>query len=132
MSSDARRFPIRFDGFYRVISTLSFMPPGDAYVALDGQDVSVRMAWGFRARFPRAAVAGVQRFAGRPLSRGVHGWGGRWLVNGSAEGLLEIRLEPEQAARVIGFPVRLHTLLVSVADPEGLSAALGGAKLTTS
>ena len=124
MSSEARRFPIRFDGFYRVISILSFLPPDDAYVALDGQDVSVRMAWGFRARLPRAAVAGVQRIALRPLSRGVHGWGGRWLVNGSAEGLLEITLRPEQRARVIGFPVRLHTLVVSVEDPEGLRAAL--------
>ena len=118
------RFPIRFGRLYRVLSTLSFMPPGDAYVALEGDDVVARMAWGFRTRFPRRAVAAVRPFAGRPLSRGVHGWGGRWLVNGSADGLLEITLQPEQRAYVMGFSVPLSTLLVSLEDPDGLAAAL--------
>lgn len=120
----AQRFAIRFDGFYRVVSLLSFLPPGDAYVTVEGDTVAVRMAWGFRTRFPRAAVAEVKPVAERPLSRGVHGWGGRWLVNGSADGLLEMRLVPEQRARVAGFPVRLSRLMVSVEDPGGLMAAL--------
>ena len=122
--SEGRRFPIRFDGFYRVVSLLSFLPPGDAYLTLDADTVAVRMAWGFRARFSRGAVAEAKRSAERPLSRGVHGWNGRWLVNGSADGLVELRLEPEQRARVIGVPVRLRRLLVSLEDPEGLLAAL--------
>jgi hypothetical protein len=60
----------------------------------------------------------------RPISRGVHGIAGRWLVNGSGQGLLTIDLMPNQRAYVIGFPVRLRRLLVSVADPVALVEAL--------
>lgn len=58
------------------------------------------------------------------LTRGVHGWAGRWLVNGAGEGVLAIDLDPTQRARVAGFPVRLRQLLVSVEDPAALTRAL--------
>ena len=121
-----RRFAIRFDSFYRVISLLSFLPPADAHVTLDGDEVAVRMAWGFRARFPRAAVADVKASAERPLSRGVHGWRGDWLVNGAGGGLVEVLFDPPMRARVVGFPVRVRRLRVAVDDPDGLVSALGG------
>jgi hypothetical protein len=118
------RFPIRFDGWFRLLSTVVFMPPSAAYVEVEDGRVEVRMSWGFRASFPVAAVASTSSFDRRPLSRGVHGWNGRWLVNGSGQGIVVIDLEPEQAARVMGFPVRLRQLMVSVKDPDGLQALL--------
>ncbi len=60
----------------------------------------------------------------RPLSRGVHGFAGRWLVNGSGRGILTIDLEPVQRGYVMGFPVRIRQLMVSVQDPSKLAAAL--------
>ncbi len=120
----AARFPIRFDRWYRALSRGVLLPPSDAFVEVDGGEVRVRMAWAFRARFPRSAVASVAAHPRIPLSRGVHGWAGRWLVNGSGDGVLELALVPEQRARVLGFPVRLRTLLVSVDDPAGLRSAL--------
>jgi hypothetical protein len=54
----------------------------------------------------------------------VHGFAGRWLVNGSGDGIVSLELRPAQRAWVMGFPVRLRTLLVSVQDPAGLVAAL--------
>ncbi len=120
----ARRFPIRFDRAYGWLSSAIGLRPAESWVEVDGTAVEVRMAWGFRARFPRAAVRGARPYARRPFSRGVHGWGGEWLVNGSADGLVEIELAPPQPARVVGFPVRLETLLVSVEDPDGLRGAL--------
>jgi len=54
----------------------------------------------------------------------VHGFGGRWLVNGSGRGILSIRLNPGQRAYVMGVPVRLRELLVSVAECPALAAAL--------
>ena len=120
------RFAIRFDPWYRALSRGALLPPSDAFVEVDGGEVRVRMAWAFRAAFPRSAVASVAPRGPIRLSRGVHGWAGRWLVNGSGDGVLEVTLAPEQRARVLGVPVRLRTLLVSVEDPAGLAAALRG------
>ena len=119
-----RRFPIRFDAWYRILSTAVFLPPSSAYVEVKGDDVQVRMGWAFRSRFSVAAVASVTEARGRPLSRGVHGFTGRWLVNGSGQGLLTIDLRPAQRAYVMGFPVRLSHLMVSVTEPLVLAAVL--------
>jgi hypothetical protein len=54
----------------------------------------------------------------------VHGWAGRWLVNGAGDGILTIDLEPSQRAYVMGFPVKLRQLQVSVDVPAGLAKAL--------
>lgn len=118
------RFPIRFDPWYRAVSTGLFLPPARSFIEVDGDEVQVRMAWAFRARFPRSAVRASAPYERRPLSRGVHGFAGRWLVNGSGEGIVSLGLEPRQTAFVLGFPVRLRELLVSVEDPPGLVAAL--------
>jgi len=118
------RFPIRFDAAYRVLSSALLLTPSDSFVEVAGDDVRVRMAWGFRARFPRSAVMSATEHQKKPLSRGVHGFAGRWLVNGSGKGIVNIALEPSQRGYVIGFPVRLRNLLVSVEDPAGLMIAL--------
>jgi hypothetical protein len=118
-----KRFPIRFDRAYGVLSTALFLPPSASWVEVDGAEVQVRMGWAFRARFPRAAVASAAVL----VSRGVHGFAGRWLVNGSGEGILTLTLAPAQRGYVLGLPVRLRELLVSVEDPAGLAAALAGA-----
>ena len=120
----ATRFPIRFDRAYGVLSSALLLPPSAAFVELDGGVVRVQMGWAFRARFPRSAIAAATPDPRRPLSRGVHGFRGRWLVNGSGRGILRLELAPPQRALVLGFPVRLRTLLVSVDDPAGLAAAL--------
>lgn len=119
-----QRFPILFDEWYGILSRLLFLPPASSYVELNGPQVTVRMSWAFSSCFPRTAVAAVATVNTRPLSRGVHGFAGRWLVNGSAGGILAIDLEPPQRGYVMRFPVRLRQLLVSVAEPEALAAAL--------
>lgn len=121
-----RRFPIRFEPCYSALSTLLLILPGDSYVEVDRAEVRVRMGWAFRCRFPRTAVAGTSVLVTRPLSRGVHGFAGRWLVNGSGDGILTIDLSPSQRGYVMGFPVRLRQLLVSVDAPEALAIALQG------
>lgn len=121
---EPRRFPILFDPWYRALSAAVGIPPARSWIEVDAQGVQVRMAWAFRARFPRSAVASALRVERRVVSRGVHGFAGRWLVNGSGRGIVEAQLQPPQRAFVLGFPVRLERLLVSVADPGALIAAL--------
>jgi hypothetical protein len=123
-SSTTARFPIRFDGAYRYLSSVLLLPPSSAYVEVDGHQVEVRMGWAFRCRFPRSAVTSATEIRDRPLSRGVHGFSGRWLVNGSGRGILSIDLMPPQRAYVMGFPIRLRQLMVSVAEPATVAGAL--------
>src|SRR5262249_41988314 len=96
-----------------------------SYVEVSDDEVEVRMSWAFRARFPRAAVASAAESSSRPRSRGVHGLAGRWLVNGSAGGIVVLDLTPGQRAYGMGFPIRRRGLMVSVEDPAAALAALG-------
>jgi hypothetical protein len=121
---EVTRFPIRFDRAYEILSTVLLIDPSRSFVEVDGDEVRVRMSWAFRARFPRSSVTSAGEFRKRPLSRGVHGLAGRWLVNGSGQGIVSIDLEPRQRGHVMGFPVRLRQLLVSVEDPIALMKAL--------
>jgi hypothetical protein len=124
MGDTIARFPIRFESWYRPLSTLFGLPPSSAYVEVGDRDVAVRMGWAFSARFPRSAVASTSPLNRRPLSRGVHGFAGRWLVNGSGRGIIAMSLRPPQRAYVCGVPIRLRELFVSVNDPQAAAAAL--------
>jgi len=121
----AERIPISFESWYRVLSSIVGLPPSSSYVNVDGQQVSVRMGWAFSSRFPRAAVVSVSELGSKPVSRGVHGFAGKWLVNGSGRGVVSIQLSPPQRSHVLGLPVQLKLLMVSVAEPSVLAVALG-------
>lgn len=114
------RFPILFEPLYGVVSSLLLLRPADSYLEIVGDGVECRMGWAFRTKFPLAVVTRASRLDVKPLSRGVHGLAGRWLVNGAGTPILAIDLEPSQRAWVLGIPVRLRQLLVSVGDPDGL------------
>lgn len=87
--------------------------------------VEVTMGWAFRATVPFGSLASVQPDDGLVLGWGVHGWRGRWLVNGSSRGLIRVRIEPPAPARVCWVPVRLRELRVSVERRSDLLAVLG-------
>jgi len=122
--NERRRFLIRFDRWYAVLSGALAIFPSSSRVEIDGDEVRVRMGWAFRARFPRSSVVATVEMNERPLSRGVHGFAGRWLVNGSGRGIVTIDLSPDQRGYVMGFPVRLRQLMVSVDEPGALMLAL--------
>jgi hypothetical protein len=123
--SAATRFPLRFDRSYAALSTALLILPANSYVDITGNDVSVRMSWAFRATFARSRITRASTLGKRILlTRGVHGWAGRWLVNGAGDGILAIDLEPAQRAYVLGFPVSLRRLEVSVDDPAALAEAI--------
>ncbi|MCL2450028.1 MAG: hypothetical protein FWD17_13860 [Polyangiaceae bacterium] len=118
------RFSIRFERWYSLLSRVLFIPPEASFVDIEDGEVRARMAWAFAARFPRSSVASAEPIDGFTPNRGVHGWNGRWLVNGAGSGLVALDLVPSQRARVVGFPVQLRRLIVSVDDAAGLIAAL--------
>ena len=61
------RFPITFDPWYRVLSTVLGLPPSSAYVEITADQVEVRMGWAFRSRFPRSAIAAASPLDIQPL-----------------------------------------------------------------
>ncbi len=117
-------FPIRFDAWYRALSSALLLLPSRSFLEIVGDQVSVRMGWAFVAHFPLSSVTAVKRLDSAPISRGVHGFAGRWLVNGAGDRVLSIDLAAGQRARVLGFPVDLKQLLVSVDDPAAVAEQL--------
>jgi hypothetical protein len=117
------RVPIKFTTTWAWVFTLLLIPPRFSYLEIDADTVRVRMGFAFRARFSRDDISAVQpnRFV---VSVGAHGWNGRWLVNGAHRPVARITLAVPARARVLGFPVRLRELLVSVDDVAELQRAL--------
>ena len=118
-----RTFPMRYGLFRPLLSALG-MGPAFSRVDIDGDVLRVRMGWSFSADIPLASVTGARPRTGLVGGIGVHGWRGWWLVNGAARGIVTVDIDPPVRARVLGVPVRLRTLDVSVKSPEELIAAL--------
>ena len=103
--------------------------PGISGAEIGPGEIRVRMG-SFKLDIPRDSVRSVKRSQARLRgTTGVHGGRGRWLVNGSADGLVEITIEPPcYIGRGIDTLFRIqkvNSLTVSLVDPDGFIAALG-------
>ena len=118
------KFAIGYNGPSVALLGVLGLGPRFSSIDLTDETLDVHMGWGFRARFPRAAIIAVAPSTIRTISRGAHGWRGRWLVNGSGKGLVTITIDPAVRAYTLGFPLRLRELTVSVEAPVELIEAL--------
>jgi hypothetical protein len=89
-------------------------------VVLSSDVVRVRMGWAFSADIPRRNITSMTEAHGPVLGWGVHGWRGRWLVNGSSKGLVTIAIDPRVPARVCFVPIKLRAVTVSLVNPDVL------------
>jgi hypothetical protein len=121
--SETQSFPILY-GAFRPLLVGFGMGPRFSAVELDDDELHVKMGWAFRARIPRSAITGARSVSSRVGGIGVHGWRGRWLVNGSMDGIVGIDIDPVVRAVAVGLPVRLHYLSLSLENPEAFLAAL--------
>jgi hypothetical protein len=103
---------------------------GISGVAVDAGEIRVRMG-SFKLDIPRSSVRSVQRSQARVGgTTGVHGRRGRWLVNGSAEGLAELTVDPPvhispSIDTLFGLgPSQVRQLTLSLDDPDGFVAAV--------
>jgi hypothetical protein len=118
----AHQIPIRY-GRIGPLFVLLGLSKLSSHIVIDDDQVAVRMSWAFSTSFPRTSVRSAAVEPRRVWwAIGVHGWRGRWLVNGSTDGIVWIGVEPQARARVLGIPVRLRTLGVSVDAPEAFAA----------
>jgi hypothetical protein len=101
---------------------LGFGPKHSELRVQDGT-LHVRFGWGFRTEIALTSINDAKPNTDRVGAFGAHGWRGRWLVNGSSRDIVELTIDPPARAYVIGAPIKLRTLYVSVTDPEALIAA---------
>jgi hypothetical protein len=119
--------PISFSPAMRVLLTVLLAGPGRCRVAVSEELLEVRMGlggWAFAARIPRSSIVAAESTNRTVLAWGAHGWGGRWLVNGSSKGLVQLTIEPRAAGHCLFVPLRLRQLTLSLEEPERFVAAL--------
>jgi hypothetical protein len=119
-----QRFSIRYTPVKGFVLRLFLNLRRWSYVEVGPRAVRVRMSYGFSLVTTRGNVESVSRVAPVPITAGAHGWRGHWLVNGANEPIVSITLRVAGRARVLGFPVRVNQVLVSIDEPEALIAAL--------
>jgi len=117
-------FPLSYSPLNAVTLRLIGQGSAGSGVWVDTDEVRIAMGRVFRARFARKSVRSIGRDTAFVDGWGVHGWRGRWLVNGSSSGMVRLDLEPEVRARVLGVPVRLSALRVSLTTPDELIRVL--------
>ena len=119
-----RTFAISYDPAMVPLFAVLGVGPRFSHVTVSAGELRVRLGWAFRASVPRAAVREVAPDDGRVLGRGARGWRGRWLVNGSSQGLVRVTVDPPAPARVAGWPVRVRELRLSLEAPGFFVATL--------
>ena len=123
--------PITFHFDYlTVLSPLFFLlrlNAGCSRIVLHPSELKVHMGWAFSTRIPLSRVRTVARDAAWVGGIGVHGFGGRWLVNGSHRNIVQLEIEGGAPARVMGVSLTLTTLRLGVAEAEEFIAAVRAA-----
>ncbi len=117
-------FDLRYGSFAGPLLGLLGLGRSRSRVTVDGGTIRVRMGWAFNGQAPLQSVRSAAPGQTVALTRGVHGWGGTWLVNGAGDGIVELRLDSPMPARMLGLSLRVRLLRVSVADPGALLEAL--------
>lgn len=117
-------FAIRYTPALVPIYRMLGLGPAKSGVWVSADSVRITMGWSFRAEIPRKAMREISPDCGAVTGWGVHGWRGRWLVNGSSSGLVRLEIEPDVRAWIMGIPVRLRTLRLSLVAPDELTSML--------
>jgi len=124
-SADSKRFEIAYTGINRTLMKVLGVGPGRGYVIVTPDDLIVKMGWSFSGAIPRSRITSAEEST-KPggYGWGVHGWNGKWVVNGSDSGIVKIEIDPATTVRTLIFPINPHVLYISFEDPTGFLAAL--------
>jgi hypothetical protein len=132
-SPSARWFAISHGDMGRVSLRASRRPsggPGPGGVELDSTVLRVRMA-DFHLDIPRSSVRSAAYSEHQTRGTiGVHDGRGRWLVNGSHDGLVELTIDPPyytpRQLSTVFLKMKVSSLIISLVDPDGFIAAVQG------
>jgi len=113
---------LRYERWFLPFSVPFGLGPRQSEVRVADGTLRVRFGWGFRAEIPLTSIKDAKPNNDKVYSWGAHGWRGRWLVNGSSKDIVELTIDPPARGYVMGAPITLRTLYVSVTDPQALIA----------
>lgn len=123
--TEIARFAFRYDRWCGWILGVFGSGRRLSRVILTDSELDVRLGIAYRSVVRRSTIVSLHRWTGPVYGWGAHGWRGGWLVNGSSKGIVVLHIEPAARGRVLGFPVKLRELAISMETPEALVAALG-------
>lgn len=115
---EKKRFEFRYDRWCGWFLGVLGMGSRHSEVTVDDRGVTAHMGWAFRADIPRDRIATVAHDERKVWGWGVHGWSGRWLVNGSSCGVVRLTIDPPVSARVAFVHIKLRELRVSLDQPD--------------
>lgn len=122
------RFELSYNTPSKIMLGLLGVGPGKAYVQVDDDTVHARLGWAGSVTIPRENIASVERVDRIPwwLGYGMHGsLRGTWAINGSGgEGAVKLTLNEQSSGKVIGMPVRAHTVYLSLEKPDRFVASV--------
>ena len=124
---ESEEFAFSYNQFMSVLMLPFFAGPRHSSISVNDDVVMVRMGvagWTFAADLPRLSITEVSCVDGPVMAWGAHGWRGRWLVNGSSRGLVRLTIADGARGRVLGFPIRVRELTLSLADPDAFVRAV--------
>jgi hypothetical protein len=113
---------LRYERWFLPISVPFGLGPKQSEVRVADRSLYVRFGWGFRAEIPLTSIKAAKPNTDKVYAWGAHGFRGRWLVNGSSKGIVQLTIDPPARAYVIGVPITVRTLDISVTDPQALIA----------
>lgn len=130
-SNEPEWFAISYDDMGPISTwadTLLGGGPAGGRIEVDADEIRLRMA-DFKVDVPRASVRRAARSSHRTRGTiGVHGKSGSWLANGSADGLVEIEIDPPchtgHCLSTLFLRRKVTELIVSLVDPDGFIAAV--------
>jgi hypothetical protein len=132
-TDQARHFTLHYNRWMRAFAWGLGLGPRRSGMTLSEDVLQARMGWGFAADIPRRSIRQARRLGRRRdiwYAVGIHTLlGGRWIVNGSLQGVVTLEIEPPVRGRAFGLPIRLRWLAMSLDDPEGFLAVLSGAQV---
>jgi hypothetical protein len=114
---------LQYERWFLPFSVPFGLGPDRSAVRVEDGTLHVRFGWGFRTEIPLDSIKDAKPNNEKVYAWGAHGWRGRWLVNGSSKNIVELTIDPAARAYVMGAPIKLRTLYVSVTDPQALIAA---------
>jgi hypothetical protein len=130
-TGDPERFAISYSDMGPISAwsdTLLGGGPAGGRIEIHTDELRLRMA-DFKVNVPRASVRRAARSSHRTRGTiGVHAKGSSWLANGSADGLVEIEIDPpcrtERSLSTFFRRMEVDELIVSLVDPDGFITAL--------
>ena len=117
------RTELRYERWFLPFSVPFGLGPKQSEVRIADDTLHVKFGWGFRTAVPLSSITKAEPNNDRVYAWGAHGWRGRWQVNGSSKGIVELTIDPPTTAHVMGVPIKLRMLWVSVTEPEALIEA---------